>query len=406
MTSPFFIDDSNVNYNYDYDFVTIMNNGYRDDHDDDDYDTAHHHHHHKKHQPQQLQKLEQQQQQQQVQQQIYLQEQEQQVEEMLRTLPTNDTMAYYEALQACPSIVHTESPIAQFLDVSNGNIRSAAVRLAEYWKVRHQLFQHRAYHPMTLREDGALFPDDRPLWDHASVVLMPHTDIWGRSMVFVDRSRLSLDHSTYPLFDENKLRCMFLLFHMACCDNPMTQKDGMVLLVAANAAPQGTLFGRVRLMVKNALPISSVELHLFFLPSRSSLVVGLVEQIFSYLIELSGLMGEFVIVHRGQTDEDIVQGIMTKLGITKRMIPTWVGGTWKKEDYKRWFHSRVTTITPNVRSKVAINSQMKREKQLHLEMNLKRQMVHLKSENGQLQTKNKCLEQLLAKAQEHIVQLE
>jgi hypothetical protein len=381
MASPFFIDDFVLHYDNDYDFVKISNHSNRDNSDDE---------HPLEPSPPQL----------------CQQQQEQQVQEMLRTLPTSDTMAYYEALQTCPSIVHTESPIARFLDVSNGNIRNAAVRLAEYWKVRHQLFQHRAYHPMTLREDGALFPDDRPLWDHASVVLMPHTDIWGRSMVFVDRSRLSLNHSTYPLFDENKLRGLFLLFHMACCDNPMTQKDGIVLLVAAHAAPRTSLFRQAQLMVKNALPIRSVELHLFFLPSRSSLVVGLVEQIFSYLIELAGLMEEYVIVHRGQTDEDIVQGIMTKLGITKRMIPAWVGGTWKKEDYKRWFHSRATTITPEVRSKVAISSQRKRQKQLQHEVNLQRQIVQLKCDNEQLQTNNKCLEQLLVQAQGLLVQLE
>jgi hypothetical protein len=393
-------DDPNVDNDNDYVLLKNKSNE-KDDDDDDDDDDNRHPLPPPSHPQQRLQ-------------QEHQQQQEQQVEEMMRTLPQNDSVAYYEALQTCSSIVHTESPISRFLDASNGNISNAAQRLAEYWKIRLQLFQHRAYHPMTLREDGALFPHDRPLLDHASAVLIPRTDIWGRSMIFVDRARLSHDHSTYPHFDESKLRCLFVLFHMACCDNPMTQKDGMVLLLTANIAPRSNVFRRGMHILQKALPMGALELHFFFLPSRSTLMGGMVENLISYLIELSGLMGENVIVHRGPTDEVVVQGMMTTLGITKRKIPSWVGGTWTKDDYKRWLRSHTTVMkrennvvsSSHARSSEAIKSQRKRQKQWQHEVNLHHQMDTLKSENENLQTENKCLEQLLVKAQEQLIQLE
>jgi hypothetical protein len=124
------------------------------------------------------------------------------------------------------------------------------------------------------------------------------------------------------------------------------------------------------------------------------------------LIELSGLMGQNVVVHHGPTNEDIVQSILTKLGITKQMTPAWVGGTWKKEDYKQWFHSRAAITIPEVRLKEAIMLHQKRQKRLHCEMTMQQHIVTLKNDNQQLQKKNKCFEQLLLEAQEQIEHLD
>ena len=59
---------------------------------------------------------------------------------LLNKLDREDRRAYEVAVATVPALVEKESPIADFLSVENNNPVRAAVRLANYWKARRNVF--------------------------------------------------------------------------------------------------------------------------------------------------------------------------------------------------------------------------------------------------------------------------
>jgi hypothetical protein len=248
--------------------------------------------------------------------------------------------AYYEAQQQCSQLIEQESPVSSFLIVTNHNPTLAAHRLLKYWQVRRELFGSvRAYKPLCVidAEHGGLDENDLLLFSSASYVLLPRKDQCGRSIIAVDRSRQSAEHSTFPCFDQSKIRGLFALITLTCCENPtISASQGVVFLLVSNVAFRRTNYSAVVRYIHEALPVRTILPIFFFLPSRSSMVSTMIEQLIRYMVDSIGVFKDVSIVFRGSSDHEVAQKLMQHLGVTERSLPSWIGGSWTKEDFKRW----------------------------------------------------------------------
>mmetsp|Transcript_10827 Transcript_10827/g.22240 ORF Transcript_10827/g.22240 Transcript_10827/m.22240 type:complete len:94 (-) Transcript_10827:1141-1422(-) len=69
--------------------------------------------------------------------------------------------AYLEAKRREPDLVATETNPLHFIRFCEFNIWDAAQRMVTYWRERKDIFQDRAFRPLSLRPDNsALEPDD------------------------------------------------------------------------------------------------------------------------------------------------------------------------------------------------------------------------------------------------------
>ena len=104
------------------------------------------------------------------------------LEAQLHRLPRSDTEAYYAAAERCPDqISHKRKMI--FLEANHNDVAAAAANLAEYWKVRVEVFgNEKAYLPMTLA--GAMKDEKINLATRCVWQLLPRADTAGRPVLF------------------------------------------------------------------------------------------------------------------------------------------------------------------------------------------------------------------------------
>jgi len=76
--------------------------------------------------------------------------------EALKEVSVMDKIDYLTALQTVPELVLEESEPIKFLRFHDFNAVAAAQGLICYWKRRRDVFQERAFRPLTITGDGAL----------------------------------------------------------------------------------------------------------------------------------------------------------------------------------------------------------------------------------------------------------
>ena len=79
-----------------------------------------------------------------------------------------------------------ESSIEQFICAENGNIERAAIRLANYWKARKQVFKDRWLLPLTQTGGGALSAEDIALLRSGYLVIVCRPS--GGTVALIDES--------------------------------------------------------------------------------------------------------------------------------------------------------------------------------------------------------------------------
>ena len=84
----------------------------------------------------------------------------QQLDESLELIPEHEKAAYLHAIRTVPHLVELESNPEVQLEFAGRDPWKAAMRLAKYWRTRVEIFQDRAYLPLTLTGHGAMSKED------------------------------------------------------------------------------------------------------------------------------------------------------------------------------------------------------------------------------------------------------
>ena len=350
------------------------------------------------------------------------------LEEAIQLIPQHDKAAFMEARGKIPAErMNTEASPIRFLRMDNYNTWAAAQRLALYWKCRKQLFGSRAFLPMNQTGEGTLNRDDSGALARAFFSIMPN-DHFGRCVLRLDPSKRA-DTST-----ESRKRVIFYIMSIAC-ENDMTQKDGVVIMNMFSEPQLDQTSREMAEIIKDALPCRLHRFHIINTPDRSgkkSAVKVFLNTFVPAMLNFVGrdaFIGSHAIVHAGKDNEDLVQEL-SRHGLTKDHLPTWMGGAWEYEGYMQWLDLRlryewnlpVTAAcqkyvdnVPNYKAKQfselteeekterrrrmnVYHSRRKRVRQKIESEVLNDQVLELKHSNEKLVEDNRRLEELIEKA--------
>jgi len=138
------------------------------------------------------------------------------------------------------------------------NSWAAAQRLAAYWKFRFEVFGHRALLPMDLSGKGAIPPEDVRLLMQSGVLMMLPNDSSGRSVLYMDRSKLLEDESISP--------AVLFFVQQRLMENEMSGNIGCTTLLNLSN-PFGATFqprnvALAKDIVRKAMPLRVGRVHI------------------------------------------------------------------------------------------------------------------------------------------------
>ena len=141
------------------------------------------------------------------------------------------------------------------------NSWAAAKRLANYWTFRKEALGNRAFLPMDLSGKGAIPLEDVRMLQTGVIVHLPK-DLEGRSVVYVDRSKLLENETMSP--------CMLFFTLQKIMENEVTYKKGYISLINLSN-PFGSMFERENVTrfkdyIRKAMPIKVGTIHIVCSP--------------------------------------------------------------------------------------------------------------------------------------------
>lgn len=208
------------------------------------------------------------------------------------------------------------------------NTQLAAKRLAKYWNKRIELFgPEKAFLPMT--QDGAL-KDDEVALSLGFARLMPSKDPSGRSIVFVDPSKL--DSSKYER--ESMCRALWYILH-ASLENAQAQQYGNIMLGYPRNAKltqvDRTLMKMNMECIRGCIPVRISALFLCQPPTFFAVIFPLIR------LFLGERLRKRINVVSG-SDEEVVEEL-AKFGLTRDCIPADLSGNVVL-DHESWLEER------------------------------------------------------------------
>jgi hypothetical protein len=331
--------------------------------------------------------------------------------EALKTIHDKEKTAYLEAVRRVPNLVENESSPIRFLRCDRYDPWAAARRLTTYWKLRLEVFGDRAFLPLNQTGQGALSPEDLEVLNSSYVFVLPN-DKDGRSVVGVDRSRLPASAS-YPA----RLRCMFYILCILA-ENERTQRDGLVAILVMGKAAYDRDFTVVRAcerIVWDALPVCVHKIHLVSESTKvgsSSVFKSIVASTFNMMTKV---VSPWVTMHHTGSGQELAKKLK-EVGLTKRGLPAWIGGSWDMENFHNWQKRRKRheeDLILNEGEKLdrkrkvnAVHSRQKRERRKIEKEVLQEQCAEIRARNAILTENNKELEELLETAMSEVAVVE
>ena len=239
-----------------------------------------------------------------------------------------------DAKRRCPGLVETESPMDWFLTLESGNAEIAERRRNLYWQERRALFGERAYFPLSQTGDGVLDSKETSLLS-TGVVLLLRNDQEGHPVIcmdFTQGKKLEL---------ETLLRSVFYMGSVMAEDDAARTLGCVVLLSLNNTGDAGFMPPLMELLSRT-LPIRVHSSHVALNPHRS---------IWSKTTRgnYTGVLGKALkspkltitpIVHHDETMNELVDSL-GRYGLSKRILPSSIGGHWSFEGYQLWQELRL-----------------------------------------------------------------
>ena len=248
--------------------------------------------------------------------------------EALEEIPAEQKSAFLEALDRCPNIVYKEASPKKFLVCERRQSAVAARRLVEYWELRRNFFQDRAFRPMDATGHGALSQDEAELLKSGFLRVLP-ADNTGRPVICWDQSKLV----NVDKFLETA-RCWFYILTVAA-EDPVAQDRGVVFLaddpdVCSIMRVGSNTFDSI-LQMSKSIPIACF--------STQSIVIGKSldprgshkTQAAIFLESLSTDLSSCNV-----SSPDHVAQRLIEAGLRNEGIPDKYGGLWRQQNDSDW----------------------------------------------------------------------
>jgi hypothetical protein len=105
-----------------------------------------------------------------------------QFHEAMASIHDEDKSAYVEAARRAPDLVEAESNPDLYLEYDSYDPWKAALRVANYWKTRVEIFGDRAFLPLKITGDGAMSSEDIKVLRTGFFMVLPN-EKQGRTVV-------------------------------------------------------------------------------------------------------------------------------------------------------------------------------------------------------------------------------
>jgi hypothetical protein len=233
----------------------------------------------------------------------------------LAILPRSIAASY---TMASPHRVLSESDPFLFLVSEGRDPYKAAIKVANYWKRRSNLFGDRVHLPMNQTGSGTLTPQDISCLKDFCLQLLPQ-DSQGRTVYVIDAARV-------PDFrNEANARCVFYQLQFAI-GNMLSATEGIVILLHLS---QHTLWGNLDTLIQvmaeligTAMPFHLRRLHI--LSDQNPEVAPITTSAVVQQVLAKSLSNE-CIVTIGASPQDFLSKLIP-LGLDRQGLPSAFGG--------------------------------------------------------------------------------
>lgn len=192
----------------------------------------------------------------------------------------------------------------------------AALRMANYWNTRIQLFGSKAFAPFSIAD---ILEKDRKELSLGFLRLIPETDGTGRCNIFMDPSVLE----GHEYKDENMCRAAWYILHAALENNESTQQKGIVFLVYLRYTYvrhfDRSLVKLIANSIKGVLPVRVSAIHIFHAPYLFEVLFDVV----------SLLLGERLTkrMKMYSGEDEVIHDQLGDYGILPSRLPSELGGS-------------------------------------------------------------------------------
>jgi hypothetical protein len=244
--------------------------------------------------------------------------------------PIEIKAGYIEALEKCPRLIRTESDPISFLRREDFNPKAASVRLFNYWSMRIEAFQERAFRPMSMGPEGALIQEDINNIKSGAVCLLGKNSR-GESVISMNFSRIVVPPA------ESRMRILFFLNNLFTNDAKV-HAEGAVMLLFINKLSIGMIpkvSPQPQIIIKKALPSRIKRIFMVYCPEEGVVVDKadfFVNMLPATINFFAGALGhEIVPVCENSREEAIA--VLKEAGFERHHLPRSMGGTWDDTDF-------------------------------------------------------------------------
>ena len=246
-----------------------------------------------------------------------------------------DTSDFLEALDRVPYLVEMESNPLLFLKREDFDVSKAAKRLSLYWQFRKQIFEERAFLPMTLTGEGALTPSDVQAFRKGyQIPLSPNQN--GHSVVFTDKLKL------YELNPLVRRRCGFYTFQVVS-ENEKSITEGFVAITLFGDMAAANSTKKTAALATDGIASKVHCNHIFALPVDEDKISqnNFFANFAGVMLTMLGMdVFEKTFLHVTNTPEENKAKLLA-IGFTEDTIPPGLGGTWGQEKLDMWVQERI-----------------------------------------------------------------
>jgi len=258
-----------------------------------------------------------------------------QIREALNFLEDVDASVFIEALEKVPYLVDLESDPLKFLLREDYDILKAAKRLCLYWQFRKQIFEDRAFLPMTLCGDGAMGQADIDAFREGHQIPLPLTAN-GYSVVCTDKLALY----TFP--PSVRRRCGFYSFQIAS-ENEKSITEGFIATTLFGDMAAATSTKNTAALCTDGIAPKVHCNHIFAFPVDEDKVSqnNFFANFAGIMLTMLGMeVFQKTLLHVTTTPEENKAKLLA-LGFFEDKIPPSLGGTWDNNCLREWIEERI-----------------------------------------------------------------
>jgi len=246
-----------------------------------------------------------------------------------------DTSDFLEALDRVPYLVEMESNPLLFLKREDFDVTKAAKRLSLYWQFRKQIFEERAFLPMTLTGEGAMTPSDVQDFRKGYQIPLP-PNLNGHSVVCTDKMKL------YELNPSVRRRCGFYSFQVVS-ENEKSITEGFVATTLFGDMAAANSTQKTAALATDGIASKVHCNHIFAHPVDEDKISqnNFFANFAGIMLTMLGMdVFQKTFLHVTNSPEENKAKLLA-IGFAEDTIPPGLGGTWGQEKLDQWVKDRI-----------------------------------------------------------------